>query len=63
MLPLAVKNGRRIFGCEGEAANGANRVAIGIPCHWIIGKNGSMTGYGGSILRKAWLIAHEKREG
>jgi len=43
------------------AANGANRVAIVIPCHRIIGKDGSMTGYGGGIARKAWLIAHEKK--
>lgn len=42
------------------AANGANRVAIVIPCHRIIGKDGAMTGYGGGIARKAWLIAHEK---
>lgn len=40
-------------------ANGANRVAIVIPCHRIIGKDGSLTGYGGGIARKAWLIAHE----
>lgn len=43
------------------AANGANRVAIVIPCHRIIGKDGSMTGYGGGIARKAWLLAHEKK--
>ncbi|ATG03213.1 MULTISPECIES: bifunctional transcriptional activator/DNA repair enzyme AdaA [Lelliottia] len=42
-------------------ANGANRVAIVIPCHRIIGKDGSLTGYGGGIARKAWLIAHEKK--
>jgi AraC family transcriptional regulator of adaptative response/methylated-DNA-[protein]-cysteine methyltransferase len=41
------------------AANGANRVAIIIPCHRIIGKDGSMTGYGGGIARKIWLINHE----
>ncbi|HKS34013.1 MAG TPA: methylated-DNA--[protein]-cysteine S-methyltransferase, partial [Enterobacteriaceae bacterium] len=41
------------------AANGMNRVAIVIPCHRIIGKDGSMTGYGGGIARKEWLIAHE----
>ena len=41
------------------AANGANRVAIIIPCHRIIGKDGSMTGYGGGIARKKWLINHE----
>lgn len=44
-------------------ANGANRVAIVIPCHRIIGKDGSLTGYGGGIARKAWLIAHEKKHG
>lgn len=42
------------------AANGANRVAIVIPCHRIIGKDGAMTGYGGGVARKAWLINHEK---
>ncbi|CAM7366557.1 hypothetical protein KLVAMA180M_14425 [Klebsiella variicola subsp. variicola] len=41
------------------AANGANRVAIIIPCHRIIGKDGSMTGYGGGVARKKWLINHE----
>lgn len=42
------------------AANGANRVAIVIPCHRIIGKDGAMTGYGGGVARKAWLIEHEQ---
>jgi len=42
-------------------ANGANRVAIVIPCHRVIGKDGSMTGYGGGIARKEWLIEHERR--
>lgn len=40
-------------------ANGANRIAIMIPCHRVIGKNGKLTGYGGSIERKRWLITHE----
>lgn len=43
------------------AANGANRVAIIIPCHRVIGKDGSMTGYGGGIARKSWLIEHENK--
>lgn len=43
------------------AANGANRVAIVIPCHRIIGKDGSMTGYGGGVARKKWLIEHEEK--
>ncbi|MGE5915555.1 methylated-DNA--[protein]-cysteine S-methyltransferase, partial [Klebsiella pneumoniae] len=39
---------------------GANRIAIVIPCHRIIGKDGTMTGYGGGISRKEWLIEHER---
>ena len=41
------------------SANGANRIAIIIPCHRVIGKNGTMTGYGGGVARKGWLIEHE----
>lgn len=41
-------------------ANGYNRVAIIIPCHRIIGSNGNLTGYGGGLERKRWLIEHEK---
>ncbi len=40
-------------------ANGANPVAIVIPCHRVIGSNGSLTGYGGGLDRKRWLLAHE----
>ncbi len=40
-------------------ANGMNRIAIIIPCHRVIGENGSMTGYGGKIWRKEWLLEHE----
>ncbi|MEM8909776.1 MAG: methylated-DNA--[protein]-cysteine S-methyltransferase, partial [Bacteroidota bacterium] len=42
-------------------ANGANRISIVIPCHRIIGKNGSLTGYGGGIERKRWLIEFERK--
>lgn len=42
-------------------ANGMNRIAIVIPCHRIIGKDGSLTGYGGGLERKRWLLEHEKR--
>lgn len=42
------------------AANGYNKVAIIIPCHRIIGESGNMTGYGGGIPRKKWLIDFEK---
>ncbi|XOV79991.1 MAG: methylated-DNA--[protein]-cysteine S-methyltransferase [Aestuariibacter sp.] len=38
------------------AANGKNPIAIIIPCHRIIGKNGTLTGYAGGLSRKAWLL-------
>jgi len=41
------------------AANGANPLAIVVPCHRVIGKDGSMTGYAGEIWRKKWLLEHE----
>lgn len=40
-------------------ANGANQVAIVVPCHRVIGADGSLTGYGGGLPRKKWLLAHE----
>lgn len=42
-------------------ANGANQIAIVIPCHRIVGADGALTGYGGGLWRKSWLIEHEKR--
>jgi methylated-DNA-[protein]-cysteine S-methyltransferase len=42
-------------------ANGANPVGIVIPCHRVIGSDGSLTGYGGGVDRKRWLLAHEQR--
>jgi methylated-DNA-[protein]-cysteine S-methyltransferase len=41
------------------AANGANPVAVIVPCHRIIGTNGTLTGYGGGLERKQWLLRHE----
>jgi methylated-DNA-[protein]-cysteine S-methyltransferase len=41
------------------AANGANPVGVVVPCHRVIGSNGSLTGYGGGIDRKLWLLQHE----
>jgi methylated-DNA-[protein]-cysteine S-methyltransferase len=40
-------------------ANGANPISIVVPCHRVIGANGSLTGYGGGIERKRWLLEHE----
>jgi O-6-methylguanine DNA methyltransferase len=42
-------------------ANGANPIAIIVPCHRVIGSNGTLTGYGGGLDRKQWLIDHERR--
>ncbi|WP_188612181.1 methylated-DNA--[protein]-cysteine S-methyltransferase [Chelatococcus reniformis] len=42
-------------------ANGSNPVAIVVPCHRVIGADGSLTGYGGGIERKRWLLDHEQR--
>jgi methylated-DNA-[protein]-cysteine S-methyltransferase len=41
-------------------ANGANPIAIVVPCHRVIGAHGSLTGYGGGLDRKRWLLAHER---
>ena len=41
------------------AANGKNPIAIVIPCHRVIGSDGSLTGYAGGLWRKKWLLAHE----
>jgi len=52
--------------CKPEAvravghANGMNRISIIIPCHRVIGENGNLTGYGGGIWRKQWLLDFEK---
>ncbi len=43
------------------AANGANPIAIVVPCHRVIGHKGDLTGYGGGLPRKRWLLAHEAR--
>ena len=40
-------------------ANGANPIGIVVPCHRVIGANGHLTGYGGGLDRKRWLLQHE----
>jgi AraC family transcriptional regulator of adaptative response/methylated-DNA-[protein]-cysteine methyltransferase len=42
-------------------ANGANQVAILVPCHRVIGADGTLVGYGGKLWRKRWLLDHELR--
>lgn len=43
------------------AANGANPLAIIVPCHRVIGSHGDLVGYGGGLAAKRWLLAHERR--
>jgi methylated-DNA-[protein]-cysteine S-methyltransferase len=43
-------------------ANGRNPISIIIPCHRVIGADGGLTGYGGGLHRKRWLLAHERGE-
>jgi methylated-DNA-[protein]-cysteine S-methyltransferase len=42
-------------------ANGSNPIGIVVPCHRVIGANGTLTGYGGGLPRKKWLLAHEAK--
>ncbi len=44
-------------------ANGSNPVGVVVPCHRVIGSNGALTGYGGGIERKRWLLEHEAAQG
>jgi len=55
----------RVYGDEKAiravaTANGMNGLAIMIPCHRVIGTNGSLTGYGGGLTAKRWLLNHER---
>ncbi len=60
-LDIARKlNNRNAIRAVGRA-NGANPIAIIIPCHRVIGSDGSLTGYGGGLWRKRWLLEHEAR--
>jgi methylated-DNA-[protein]-cysteine S-methyltransferase len=43
------------------AANGRNPIALIVPCHRVIGSDGTLTGYGGGLPTKRWLLAHEER--
>lgn len=43
------------------SANGSNRIAIIIPCHRVIGSDGTLVGYGGGLQRKKWLLDHERK--
>ena len=58
---LAARLGRPAAVRAVGLANGANPIGVVVPCHRVIGANGSLTGYGGGIERKRWLLDHERQ--
>ncbi|WP_367183177.1 methylated-DNA--[protein]-cysteine S-methyltransferase [Selenomonas sp.] len=55
------RDGKRMSAQAVGGAVGANPIAIFVPCHRVIGKDGSLTGYAGGIERKKWLLAMEQK--
>lgn len=58
---LAARIGRPTAVRAVGLANGANPVSLVVPCHRVVGAGGSLTGYGGGLARKRWLLEHERR--
>jgi O-6-methylguanine DNA methyltransferase len=58
---LAAALGRKGASRAVGAANGANPIPIVVPCHRVIGADGSLTGFGSGLPRKQWLLDHERR--
>ena len=58
---LAASTGRPSASRAVGMANGSNPISIVVPCHRVIGANAKLTGYGGGLHRKEWLIAHERQ--
>jgi methylated-DNA-[protein]-cysteine S-methyltransferase len=56
---LAARAGRPEAVRAAGAANGLNPISVVVPCHRVIGSNGTLTGYGGGLHRKEWLLTHE----
>jgi methylated-DNA-[protein]-cysteine S-methyltransferase len=56
-LALRIGNPRAVRAAG--LANGQNPIGIVVPCHRVIGSNGTLTGYGGGLPRKKWLLEHE----
>lgn len=59
-LAAAIGNPRAVRAAG--LANGQNPVAVIVPCHRVIGANGTLTGYAGGLERKRWLLDHERAE-
>lgn len=58
---LAAQIGRPEAARAVGAANGANPIPVVVPCHRVVGANASLTGFGGGLERKRWLLTHEGR--
>jgi methylated-DNA-[protein]-cysteine S-methyltransferase len=58
---IAARIGRPMASRAVGAANGANPIPIVVPFHRVIGSNGALTGYGGGLPRKRWLLEYERR--
>ena len=58
---LAVRLGDEKCIRAAASANGQNNLAIAVPCHRVIGTDGSLTGYAGGLWRKKWLLDHEAK--
>ncbi|MCX7694772.1 MAG: methylated-DNA--[protein]-cysteine S-methyltransferase [Caloramator sp.] len=58
-IAVAIGNEKAVRAVGG--ANNKNKIAIIIPCHRVVGKDGSLTGYAGGLFRKKWLLEHEAR--
>ena len=58
---LAARIGNKSASRAVGAANGANPIPIVVPCHRVIGADGSLTGFGGGLENKKWLLDHEAR--
>ena len=56
-IAIAINNPKSVRAVG--AANGKNPISIIVPCHRVIGANGTLTGYAGGLDRKAWLLRHE----
>lgn len=57
-IAIAIENPNSVRAVGG--ANHHNKISIIIPCHRVVGADGSLTGYGGGVWRKGWLLEHEK---
>jgi methylated-DNA-[protein]-cysteine S-methyltransferase len=60
-LQLAINLGDEKCIRAAASANGKNNIAIAVPCHRVIGTDGSLTGYAGELWRKKWLLEHEAK--